>query len=317
MKKSALVLSFFFISLSLFAQSVVFDSNFESTFGPLNFTSNGTNIWQVGTPSKPFFGTALSPPNAIMTDTVNPYPVSNRSSFEIRNIDPSTFFVHNFTTLTFDHKYQTTAGHDGGAIEVSYDGINWQNFLVDTVYQNHSECGIGQPPYASNLYSNTDTLYNGENGLSGTSSGWITSTIFWCWFLPVSPDRSGWPPMPDSMYIRFTFYSDGIIESNDGWIIDNIRIVGSDPSGIDELLLNNAFTISPNPAHDNFKINLNKPALPGILHLSIYNIFGEKVYYGTVEKKDEIINSAEFVPGFYFIRIDDGKNIFTRKIVIE
>jgi hypothetical protein len=315
MKKSTLLLFCFFLSFSVFAQNIVYQANFETTYDPLNFTSNGTNVWQVGTPMKPFFGTAMSAPNGIMTDTMNPYPVSNRSSFEIRNIDPSFLFVHNVTQLTFDHKYQTTAGHDGGAIEVSYDGINWQNFLVDTFYQNHSETGWGQP-FSINVYSNTDTLYTGENGFSGTSSGWITSTILWEWFLPVSQNRSGWSSIPDSMFIRFTFYSDSIAESKDGWIIDNISIIGSDPSGIDELSARNGFIISPNPAHENFKITLDKMAFVDKSLLSIYNIFGEKIYQKMIKSEEENI-SGLFMPGIYFVSINNGKKIISQKIIIE
>ena len=39
------------------------------------------NIWQIGRPAKTVFTSARSAPNAIVTDTLNPYPVNDTSVF--------------------------------------------------------------------------------------------------------------------------------------------------------------------------------------------------------------------------------------------
>ncbi|MDA3953800.1 MAG: transposase [Bacteroidales bacterium] len=42
------------------------------------FDSSEPPIWQIGTPNKTFFDSAYSSPNAIITDTVNYYPINNK-----------------------------------------------------------------------------------------------------------------------------------------------------------------------------------------------------------------------------------------------
>ena len=42
------------------------------------------NVWQIGKPQKTVFDSAYSYPNAIVTDTLNPYPVNDTSVFMIK-----------------------------------------------------------------------------------------------------------------------------------------------------------------------------------------------------------------------------------------
>ena len=47
-------------------------------------TTIDNNIWQIGKPSKSLFSSALSSPNAIITDTSNTYPINNESYFYLK-----------------------------------------------------------------------------------------------------------------------------------------------------------------------------------------------------------------------------------------
>ena len=61
-------------------------NDFESpTDIPIEIDSlNASNIWQIGEPSKTLFSSARSNPNALVTDTLNNYPVNDSSSFIVR-----------------------------------------------------------------------------------------------------------------------------------------------------------------------------------------------------------------------------------------
>ena len=57
-------------------------TNFEGSLVQIEIdTSNAGNIWQIGQPDKAIFDSAFSAPNAIVTDTVNYYPINDSSSF--------------------------------------------------------------------------------------------------------------------------------------------------------------------------------------------------------------------------------------------
>ena len=66
------------------AQFVIHHSNFENNYSFISYSPQLNNVWQVGPTIKPFFGSSNSLPNAIMTDTINPYPINITSSFIIR-----------------------------------------------------------------------------------------------------------------------------------------------------------------------------------------------------------------------------------------
>lgn len=88
MKKIYLIALLSFNALWMFAQ-VDKDTTWEFfRFDSSNIylqidTTSSNNIWQVGQPSKTFFDSAYSPVNAIVTDTINSYPVNNHSAFDI------------------------------------------------------------------------------------------------------------------------------------------------------------------------------------------------------------------------------------------
>jgi len=271
-------------------------------------------IWQIGLPAKPFFDTAYSTPNAIMTDTALPYPVNNVSSLILSNIDTGTFHaVHGINTLTFLHKYQTTQYHDGCAVEVSYNGTSWQNFLVDTFWQNHSELGSMGQPFSNGMYTTSDTLFNGTYGFSGTSSGWVYSQIEWIWWMAVR--RSDSIYVPDSMFIRFTFYSDSTSESLDGWLIDNISLTGQDPSGISETIFqSSAVVFFPQPCHNKVNVVSRKGIRPE--SYTIYDMTGRKIS-GGIAANNFFVDVSEIPPGIYEMAIEtDEKNFLVKPLLV-
>jgi hypothetical protein len=300
---------FLFFNCSFAQVWVLADADFDNSFGPLTFSSNGNQIWQIGLPAKPFFDTSYSAPNAIMTDTINPYPVNNVSSIILNNRDTSQsamYPVHGRNKLSFLHKYQTTQNNDGCAVEVSYNGTTWQNFLADTFWQNNSWPGTSgqQFPDNSGMYSLTDTLFNFGYGFSGTSSGWVYSEIEWVWWVAVTGINL--LPMPDSMFIRFTFYSDSIAENLDGWMIDNISLTGQDPNGIEEnLFQSTAIALHPQPSSGILNVTI-KNRINSISY-SVFDLEGRKVLSGSAGNRFSI-DVSKLHAGIYTLAIETEEN---------
>src|SRR5690554_2483839 len=85
-----------------------------------------TNIWQIGPPQKPVFDMASSVPNALLTDTINPYPANNVSSFQFGIYLEEYFYYYGILAIHWNQKLDMKANKDGRIIEYSTDtGSTW------------------------------------------------------------------------------------------------------------------------------------------------------------------------------------------------
>ena len=77
--------------------------------------------------------------------------------------------------------------------------------------------------------------------------------------------------------------------------------------------------IFPNPATDNFMIEFKPDVLSGegATKIRILNVMGEIIYAGNLQLSPQIINCKSFLPGIYFVKIENKKNIYTQKIIIQ
>lgn len=193
-------------------------NNFETEYEmPIMIDiTNQSNIWQIGKPSKSIFSNALSEPNALITDTLDFYPISNQSSFSFK-INMSTLWTgFPYFMLLWNQKMDCEIGKDGGMIEVSYDSMQtWVNIFEDSVYQ---------PITIGDLDS--DTLYNGEIGITEIDTIW--KQVGFCW-----SSENGNPV--DEIFIRFTFDSDSVDTFQEGWILDNFEAYPTIIDNIEEL----------------------------------------------------------------------------------
>ena len=57
---------------------------FEAPYEYLGIDTSGTCIWQIATPHKTFFDSSCSTDQAIITDSLNSYPVNNYSFFDLK-----------------------------------------------------------------------------------------------------------------------------------------------------------------------------------------------------------------------------------------
>ncbi|MEO8590199.1 MAG: hypothetical protein ABI432_12570 [Flavobacteriales bacterium] len=239
-----LLLSSFILSISANAQYLV--NNFDGNNGwpelPIVIDTAASNLWQIGPPQKTVFQSAHSPVKVIVTDTVQPYPAGNVSQFTVLlPTDQWSPWPEFF--LDFQQKLDMDSAHAGAYIEISYDtAATWMNVFEDwvnpPVVQFYDETGDPVTPVQ---------LSNGQTGFTGSlGSEWIWSSF--CWV------QSG-IPLPDTVRMRFTFYSDSLALPGDGWMLDDFEYVVYIAHPISEYIKKEGFfVIAPNPMSDRLYI---------------------------------------------------------------
>lgn len=263
-----------------------------------------SNIWQIGSPQKPFFNEAYSVPNVIVTDTVYPYPENNLSVFYLYlPLSPSA--LEQF--MYFNFKICSDTLSDFGNIDFSFDkGITWHNLISEaTSYGIYWRILLADPPWTT-IYDCFDSV----NPFTGKNSVWYTF------------DMSRLDPPPyyvDTVYYKFSFHSDGVQTNKDGWMIDEINL-GNFYEGIEENNSKWIVSTEPNPFCFDFLLNITSDDIQNPKEQFIYKIFSaqgrklaEQKFSGKTTKIEQLSNSP---PGVYFLKIiSDTKNICVKKIV--
>lgn len=317
MKKLFLILAISLIILQLFAQQekIIWDTiTFEEPYEYLQIDTSNQNIWQIGEPNKLFFDSAFSTTNAVVTDTSNFYPLNNNSHFDLKiGKFNSDWYSHN-NFIEIKHKFDTDTLKDGGFIEVSYDeGQTWTNIINDTA----RFYGVSPGEYSwlkENLYSDNDTLFNGEFGFSGRSNGWIT-TIF-SWYDIPCHIKSNRYFEGDTMIVRFNFISDNIENNKEGWMIDDIKLYSVDLGGGINELKSLKFIITPNPMNETATVKLNNY---NKIKLSILNMQGQLMSQNRYFNNQSItIHRDKLNSGIYFVKIkSDNNSIGIKKLIVK
>lgn len=263
----------------------------------ITIDADSANIWQVGVPRKVIFDSAATLPNAILTDTVNPYPPNNTSSFQFTYVPWSTWGIY---ALQWKQKLDMEAGSDGGKVEMSLDGgSNWQNVFDD--------------PHVYNFYgfqaANADSLPNGEHAFSGTDSTW--RDVWLCYDL-------SWLSFVDSLLVRFTFVSDSIDTPREGWMIDNMLTHVTIIHTVDENKPDKYLTVYPNPASDRIYIETQKLAEFHIIEdMQLINAAGQVVDTWHNEPTKFYINTKNYSNGLYHLKVKTNIRSETVPIVIQ
>jgi hypothetical protein len=290
--------------------------NFDTAFNHLYVDSSETNIWQIGTPQKSNFNQAYSFPNAITTDTLNPYPANNVSYFDYYVSYSNSQAYPYIVFIDLQHKFDTDTLMDGGFFTVTWDkGMHWMNVIHDSIYGTMGGLipGWSYIVPEPNLYSDNNTLFNGEFGFSGKSDGWINTTLAWHFIHVFRQDIS------DTMIVRFNFISDEIDNPKEGWMIDNIRSfaldVGSDlPENKDD---SSHILISPNPLKTSTEITFK--SVYKSIEISVYDTHGKFIEIRSFSGLGKIIFERNSLPdGVYFLKIRlNGETADIKKIIIS
>ena len=87
------------------------------------------------------------------------------------------------------------------------------------------------------------------------------------------------------------------------------------PTGVQEINLQSAITIYPNPTSGLFQITSNALRITTI---EIYNVFGEEIYQSSVIGHiSSVIDVSSHPSGVYFLQVKTGEGTAVRKIVIQ
>lgn len=264
-------------------------SNFEDrdTSNYFYFDSTQINIWQIGKPMKTVFDSARSAPLALLTDTLNTYPVNNQSSYEF------VIFGDAVTEIVFWHRFELDSLYDGGKIDVSSDGgVTWTNVVSDTV----------NDLVLNNFYATTDTIkaLNNEPGFTGTQ-GWTQSII---------TRRYGM----NFLRFRFTFASDSIDNSKDGWLIDDFGFLWT-VLGIEKTNPSAVIHIYPNPFTEGFTVAVHSNG-ETIELVRVYSIHGSLISTSEPNDKRAEVSLAGVLAGIYLVEVwTSGGHVLRRKVI--
>lgn len=248
----------------------------------------------------------------------------------------------NNPALRFYHRYNTEAGNDGGFLEISVD-----NGLFTL---------IGRDKFLRNGYNGIlaySTLATPNlQSFSGNSGGDWIETLEGPWVESII-DLSEYKGK--NVVFKFRFGSNLTVKGAGaiaGWFIDDFEIldlfkytseaciiadagngvrgcsnpietvVNSDGTvGVDDKLVEYfAVNVSPNPADDYVVVSASAPVYTNA-KIEITTVEGKNVYSSemyidkTIQYKS--INTSGLASGFYIIKIQNGNNVTSRKLIIK
>jgi len=261
-------------------------------------TSN--NIWQIGKTTK--FGTSESRDTscAIMTDSINAYPINNFSAFKVNVFSTTLFGSWDMYNINFKfwHKFDTDSLKDGCWLEFSEDsGITWKK--LDSLSGGFPLNHFQNQWTACNLYNNNlttvdfDTIQGGTKAWSGNSNGWRHTALWLNMTFPVSKFRNG----PINA-IRFVFQSDSINNNKAGWIIDDFGYGWIETWGaVQDYSLYNQLPIYPNPSTGIFTISYPSHYVKG--NIKVYDIHGRKLIDQALSPQ---LDLSKYANGLYYYK---------------
>ena len=259
-------------------------------------TSQSNNLWQIGKPSKIFIDTAFMGTRAIIIDSLTVYDTNNISSFTLQLIHPGT----RMHELIFWHMYETDEGKDGGYIEMSYDmGATWTDL---NNYWNYPLAY--QLLHLENYYSSDDSINGRYIGFNGSTDTWLKSTISWdaITYGGHIDERVN----QDTTLLRFTFISDSILDTLDGWCIDNIiHLLYETPNVLESKQKEHSIILYPNPGYDIINVENDVP----LLAIEIYSVMGNMVV--RIDNPSRNISIESLPQGLYSVVFYSNNQIRT------
>jgi len=300
MKRSILTLILITATLSCFAQwqwNLNFENftAFNSWHLRLDTAAHPGSKWQVGSPSKTVFTGAYSQPNVIVTDTANPVPANDTSSFFLyHRRDTNMSVPFHFFQLSFWHRMNGDTT-DAGSIQVSPDyGAHWIDLLTqDSAYQ---------------------MWWTTKPSLCGNTGGWQYLNInMSVW----ASDKNNSFPVAmnnDTVIFRFTYRTNGDTILHDGWMIDDIYVQDW-WEGIPELRNDRLISIYPNPASETLYIAATDIGrIPATV--SIYDATG-RIVYQHAGQQQLAVDVSGLVNGIYFLRCADGQGYAVKRFTVQ
>jgi len=302
--KKIIILIFSIVIPTIFTHAQCNDEFFNITFDDaycvdrviIDTISDTNNVWQIGTLNKAMADSNVCSTVAIMTDTINPYPVNDTSSFVIKTV--ATYGIYyGCKNISGMYYAQTDSLNDYGMIEFSPDnGLSWVDLLNDTVY-------------GDNLFWYSKPVLTGHSGVC---------KFYDCVMFDIGSAFG--INVGDTLLFRFTFISDSIFDNASGLLFDDFSMWDY-VEGISETRFR-AFKskVYPNPVDEQFTIGFDNPdAAP--IELAVYDIHSKPVLkQENITREQIILNAADFKPGIYIYKLTnfkESKRSWGKFVVIE
>ncbi len=255
------------------------------------------NIWQITHPHKNILFLqdlpSINDQYGIITDTGNYYQLGVTSSFQFKLLFLSGTDIYH---ISFWQKYDFNPNVDGGIIETSWDyGATWHNIIFDSCILANLANG------SENMYNLTDTIsaFNNQPGFTGLQA---TGTYVNINFMASQNFIN------DTLLLRFTFKSDSINSSHEGWLLDNFSFGGTVVDGVSVIKHERQLKISPNPVRGQLTLRLEDEAIKVVELLSLT---GMKIK----EYHDKnTIDVSGIASGIYLLMVNHR---LTEKLIIE
>ncbi len=238
-----------------------------------NFNNNG---W--GTTGSTF----VSPSSSITDSPSGNYQNDQNKTIALSNeIDLTTATG---AALSFFAKWEIENNWDYTQVEVSTNnGGSWE-----------PQCGL-----YTNAGSTNGFQPEGEPLYDGVQDDWVLEEI----------DLSDY--LGETILVRFQFASDGA-ERRDGFYFDDLKvsIVDDTVLNVDDIVENN-FTLFPNPVQDVLNIKTTSPKYS----IEIFNVQGQLVYEREDNSNNTTVNYSSFANGIYVMRLTSQDASQTVKII--
>ena len=196
-------------------------------------------------------------------------------------------------TINIPHTYTadldiSLISPNGTTVELSTDNGGSGNDYINTVFDSEASNTIqsGSPPFTGTFIPEGDlTALNGENS-AGT------------WTLNVFDDAGG-----------------------DGGSIDEFTlelcVLGS--LSTPEVTTNSNFTIYPNPNNGEFTVSLSNP-ISDKIDIELYDMNGRRIFersFTATQNFNGLIRLDNVQSGVYLVRVNDGTNSMTKRLIIN
>jgi hypothetical protein len=284
-------------SFGAFAQYSIYQ-NFETpnddfrTNFYIDTVNCSNNLWQIGRPQKAFFDSAYSYPNAIVTDTLNQYPVNDTSIFYLTMAGS----YHALLSLSFYFKLDIDTLATA-KMELSGDGgLNWINPITeDTTFMFY---WVGGKP-------RFDTSTTGWRKFDLNMDTWSQS-------YPGSHFSFPHYRTSDTIIYRFTFITGDSLVHHDGWIMDNFRGLNTARVGMDKVEEISS-VIFPNPSNGTIFL---RPNFRGTAEdrIVVYDMHGQQVYEAVPFGSLPI--NLPLSDGVYTVKYIGVSGVTTNRVVI-
>jgi hypothetical protein len=275
----------FLIFGSLACKSQYYMQYFEGNTNNLTitFVPVSGNLWTIGKPNKTLFNKAATTPNAIFTDTTGTIPKNNVSTFTFSY--SNDYFGSPFPeAVRWKQKLDMRKKGSAGIIEYSHDsGKTWFNpFNLSRFY--------GFQP------TNKDTLAGNIFCFSGRDTTWRD---IWLCFHNKTPNN-------DTTIIRFTYKSDTVASTEEGWMMDNFTIQRTIFHPVNEYSNSKAMTVYPTKTSGIVNVELKNPEKK-MSDLNLLDMNGKLLQkYGPNSSK-VVLDISEYPPGIYYVEIRSDK----------